>query len=154
MTHNVDAVTPRHKLPLLHVGQAQKEVFHNEALFLLDNLIAPVVQDVRNDPSTLSPQSGQSWLVGTAPTGDWAARDNNIASWSASGWIFTEPKAGTLVMDIHTGCFRIFQGGGWFVSNALSQVSGGTTVDNEARAAIHIIIELLRNFRFLPDTAP
>lgn len=35
--------TPRYKLPLLAIGQAQKELFHNEALILLDFLIHPIV---------------------------------------------------------------------------------------------------------------
>ena len=35
----LDARTPRHSLPLLYPGQAQKEVFVNEALARLDALV-------------------------------------------------------------------------------------------------------------------
>ena len=136
---------------MLHVGQAQKEIFHNEALYILDNIVAPVVQDIETDPAILSPEPGESWIVGIDPIGLWTAQENKIASWSENGWRFMEPKAGMLVMDTQAGCFRIFQESSWFVSNSLSGISGGTVVDDEARTAISSIIDLLRNFRFLPD---
>ena len=40
-------MTDRLLLPLLATAQAQKEVTHNEALTLVDLLLAPVVEAVR-----------------------------------------------------------------------------------------------------------
>ena len=49
--------TDRLSLPLLIAGQAQKELFHNEALQTLDTLVAAAVEDApANDP----PQSPSS----------------------------------------------------------------------------------------------
>lgn len=38
--------TARLKLPFLVPGQAQKELFHNEALQIIDMLVQPVVASV------------------------------------------------------------------------------------------------------------
>ncbi len=151
MTLSSDPSTHRHNLPLLHAAQAQKEIFHNTALAMLDTIVAPVVQDRASDPAMLTPVPGQCWIVGASATGPWQGRDNTIACWNENGWIFMEPKTGMLVSDVQSGCFRIFQGGGWFVPNILSTLTGGNTVDTEARATLNAIIELLRNFRFLPS---
>ena len=37
-------ITTRLKLPLLAAGQAQKEAWHNEALLLVDRLLAGVIE--------------------------------------------------------------------------------------------------------------
>ena len=58
-------------LPLLAPGQAQKELWHNEALALLDIAVQAVVEEVGRDAPPGAPQPGQCWIVGAAPTGDW-----------------------------------------------------------------------------------
>ncbi len=150
MTLETDSATDRHGFPLLHAGQAQKEIFHNEALVALDHIIMPVVETVADDPDSLTPEAGQSWLVSSSAPGAWAGEAGKIASWTINGWRIWEPKPGTYVFDRQADCFRIYQGSSWFVPLALSAPTGGTVIDVEARDMLVSIMEILRNFRLIP----
>ena len=58
--------TPRHQLPYLAVGQAQKEITHNQALVRIDALLQPLVEaELSAPPASLAEsQAGKCWLVG------------------------------------------------------------------------------------------
>ncbi len=150
MTLASQSETARHALPLLHVGQSQKEIFHNEALTRIDHIIMPVIETASDNPDVLVPEPGQSWLVLAPAQGEWTGHAGKIASWTENGWRYWEPKAGTHVFDRQADCFRIFHGDGWFAPTALPAPTGGTTIDVEARAAISSILGILRDFRFFP----
>ena len=47
-----------------------------------------------------APQPGQCWVVAPGAAGDWAGRENQIASWTAGGWRFVEPTAGFTAWDL------------------------------------------------------
>ena len=53
-----DPQTDRFALPLLQPGQAQKEMFHNEALAALDLLIQPAVEAVGVNTPPTAPRIG------------------------------------------------------------------------------------------------
>src|ERR1700712_2693463 len=84
----------RMKLPFLAVAQAQKETTHNEELALLDIAVQPVVQAIAPATAPSAPVVGQCWVVGTAPTGEWAGQAGALAGWSAGGWRFVSPFEG------------------------------------------------------------
>jgi Protein of unknown function (DUF2793) len=133
----------RWKLPLLAVGQMQKEVTHNEALTIVDALIAPVAQASGvNDPPA-SPLNGQCWLVGAAPTGAWTGAAQHLACWTSGGWRLIAPRAGQTVR-LAAGAVARFDGSGWIGPADISAPTGGTIVDSEARAAIAALIVELR----------
>lgn len=44
-------------------------------------------------PAT-SPVNGQSWALGTTPTGVWAGHGGQIASYVGEGWYFITPGPG------------------------------------------------------------
>ena len=67
----LDARTPRHSLPLLYPGQAQKEVFVNEALARLDAVAQPVVLASRAAPPT-SHAAGDTYLVVGPASDEWS----------------------------------------------------------------------------------
>lgn len=46
-----------------------------------------------------SPSTGQAWIVGTSPTGAWASNANDIAVYTARGWIFATPQIGLTVLN-------------------------------------------------------
>lgn len=48
------------------------------------------VQDIQNAPPS-APVNGQSWIVGTSPTGHWVGEANNIATWLDGDWAFSAP---------------------------------------------------------------
>lgn len=41
-----------------------------------------------------SPSLGDTYIIGAAPSGDWAAKAKNIAKWTARGWVYRAPAQG------------------------------------------------------------
>jgi Protein of unknown function (DUF2793) len=133
----------RWQLPLLAVGQSQKEVTHNEALVLIDALIAPVaVASGVNDPPS-APITGQIWLAGTAPTGVWTGFAMHLACWTSGGWRMIAPRSG-MTVRLESGSVMRFDGTAWLNPGQPVSPAGGAVVDIEARAAISVLIEALQ----------
>lgn len=156
-------LSDRLSLPLLSAGQAQKELYHNEALAILDLLGHAAVEDhgINTPPST--PSVGQCWVVGASPTGVWADHADAIAGWTSGGWRFIAPRAGMIVWDIGAGYWLHHDGSNWVIgaltassleiggvqvvgsqSAAIPDPTGGSFIDAEARAAITLILNALR----------
>lgn len=68
-------------LPLLAQGQAQKEVWHNKALAILDALVECLVNDKDLAVPPGAPAEGDRWMVAASPTGARAGRAAQIALW-------------------------------------------------------------------------
>ncbi|MGJ3648028.1 DUF2793 domain-containing protein [Sphingomonas sp. GlSt437] len=155
--------TSRLALPLLQAGQAQKELYHNEALALLDLTVAAAVESVGLDSPPASPTFGQCWIIGDAPTGDWSGHANALAGWTEGGWRFVTPRAGLSAWSTADAVFCRFDGIRWAVGDVpirrltaggvqvvgsqqpgIESPTGGTVVDPEARTAIAAILAALR----------
>lgn len=154
--------TPRWALPMLFAGQAQKEIFHNEALTLIDALLHGRAEsaDLTVPPSAAEP--GQCWVVAAGASGAWAEYEGAIACWTDGGWRFLTPKAG-LFIDLADRGHAIFHDGnqwrdaairndGLYVNDervvaerqpAVAAPFGGATIDTEARATIAAILAAL-----------
>lgn len=153
----------RFDLPFILPGQAQKELFHNEALAALDGLVHTAVAGAAATPPT-GPADGEAWIVAAGAGGEWAGRSGAIALHTAGGWRFVGPAAGMSVWDEAAGFARRWTGTGW--SNGALPVagieiggaqvvgsrqpdvpspSGGTIIDAEARAAIGALIVTLKS---------
>ena len=154
--------TPRFALPFILPGQAQKELFHNEALALLDLALHPVVEGPPIGEPPGGPEAGRCWIVAAAAGGDWTGRDNMLAMWSESGWRFLAPVPGTIAWNQSASLPLLWDGSQWregallcagLVVNGVQVVgprqasvpspSGGTIIDEEARAAINAITAAL-----------
>jgi hypothetical protein len=156
--------TERLSLPMIIPGQAQKELFHNEALQVIDIVLAAAVeQPPLNDPPA-NPAAGACYLVGDAPSGEWAAYAGSVASFGSAGWRFVAPVVGMTVSVKPTGAIATFGTTGWEIGSirgsqliidgnqvvgpraaAIADPSGGTTVDTEARTALEQILACLRH---------
>lgn len=155
--------TARLALPLLHAGQAQKELDHNEALALLDLAVQPVVEAIGLDVPPGSPAEGACWVVGDAPVGAWSGRAGAIAGWTAGGWRFVAPRAGLSawcagdgLVARHTGTewsigtariARLFVGSDQVIGArgpAIANPLGGDSIDTEARGALVAVLAALR----------
>lgn len=141
--------SPRHGLPYLHPGQAQKEAFVNEALARLDALIQSTVLAERADPPT-DPQPGDAYLVAPAASGDWLGEDDSIAVFQGAHWLFQSPAPGASLRRLDTGQGWLFLNG-WSAAVEPTEPSGGTTVDAEARAAIAALTSALRHSGIFPS---
>lgn len=156
-------ITPRWALPLLFAGQAQKEIFHNEALGTIDALLHgwALSADVASPPA--DPAIGQCWIVAAGATGVWAGQGDAIACWTQGGWRFIAPMAGMRIAVADRGHALHHDGDQWrdapvradglFIhddqvvgprQSAISTPVGGTTIDAEARNAIANILAALR----------
>ncbi|MEC3949772.1 DUF2793 domain-containing protein [Sphingobium sp. HWE2-09] len=156
-------MTPRWALPLLFAGQAQKEVFHNEALTLVDALLHGRVEsaDLASPPG--APTIGQCWIVADGASGDWAGRADAIALWSEGGWRFVAPRAGLrlFVGDRDHALFHDgtqwracpIRGDGLYIDDervvgprmaAIAAPAGGSVIDAEARSTVAGILAALR----------
>lgn len=156
-------VTERLSLPLLSPGQAQKELFHNEALQLLDSLVAPAVEEGPTNDPPASPVIGLCYLIGEAPTGEWIDYKNYLAAYTSAGWRFLPPASGMAIFVKSSSTVATFGSAGWEMGvlrgsqllidgdqvvgsrgPAIADPSGGSSVDAEARAAIAAILATLR----------
>lgn len=157
------SASPRFGLPFLAPGQAQKELFHNEALATLDCALHACVEDVLAAPPG-APEPGQAWIVAAGSTGAWADKTGQLAGWTEGGWRFVSPTPGMIVWNKAEGHWIHWRGSGWaqgswpvssltiggvqVVGARLPDVpspSGGTIIDAEARAAIGLLIATLKS---------
>ncbi|HZG08817.1 MAG TPA: DUF2793 domain-containing protein [Allosphingosinicella sp.] len=158
----MNEATPRFDLPFILPGQAQKEMFHNEALTRIDALLHAAVEGSRPAPPE-APADGECWIVESPAAGAWADREQMLAMWTGSGWRFVAPSEAMSVWNKASNMPWRWTSGGWAAAEVRasrlivdgSQVvakrqpgvpspSGGTTIDAEARAAVDLLIVALR----------
>jgi hypothetical protein len=154
----------RFALPFIMPGQAQKELFHNEALALADALLHSAVEDGPIATPPDSPLAGQCWIVGVGATGAWSGKAHALAVWTDGGWRFAAPVAGMKVWKKGAGLWLHWTGSSWSGGEfpaakiivggkqvvgqrqpAVPSPSGGTVIDAEARAAVAALIVALKS---------
>ena len=140
-----EEATARHALPNLFVGQAQKEVTHNEALARIDALLHPVVQGwVTTPPAPNTTDDGKCWLIKGPAIGVWAGKENHIARWSGGSWRYLNPSNG-MALWLASDQVRLFYiTTAWIKADAIAAPSGGSVIDVEARIAVGLILGHLR----------
>jgi len=107
--------TARLSLPFILAQQAQKHVTHNEALLALDALVQPVVASRSLTVPPTNVLSGEAYIVGAVPIGDWAGHANEIAVWRSGAWMFHDPAEGWQAYVADARELVVFQAGGWIV---------------------------------------
>lgn len=155
--------TARLALPLLQPGQAQKEIWHNEALALLDLLVQPAAVATAATTPPAAPVAGQCWVLGAAPAGAWSGQAQAVAGWTAGGWRFAPAVEGMTLWVGGSAGFVRFADGAWTAGAlrgstltlagdqvvgarqpAIAGPGGGGTTDAAARTAIEAILTVLR----------
>jgi hypothetical protein len=142
------SATPRFSLPLLFAGQAQKEFTVNEAHALCDALLHAACEGAAAAPPP-DPADGDTWLVASGATGEWAGQDGAIAARQGGNWLFVAPLEGMRLFDGATGQVLLYRSG-WQRPAAPVAPSGGVVIDAEARAAIAELISALSDAGVLP----
>lgn len=155
--------TQRLRLPLLSAGQAQKEIVHNEALQLIDVVLAGAVEEAPRSTPPSAPTAGQCFIVGPEPTGEWIGYADHLAAFAAAGWRYLPPAEGMTVLVRTARAAATYSGGSWEIGQlrgsavhvdgqqvlaarqaAIGSPAGGAVVDNEARLAINAMLAALR----------
>lgn len=67
----------------------------------------PTVNGPHADPATLTPTSGQTWLVDDPAVGKWAAHAGELATFNGETWEFTSAEEGSRVID-GNGRMRVY----------------------------------------------
>lgn len=107
--------TPKLSMPELSVSQAGKEITHNQALAILDQLVQPVVLDKDLATPPGSPANGAAYIIAAAATGAWSGKSGQVAYWlsSAAAWSFYAPLDGWSVWVADEAKRYGYLGGTW-----------------------------------------
>lgn len=112
--------TPKLQMPELVVGQAGKELTHNQALAVLDQLAQAVVVDKDLTAPPGSPANGSMYIVAAGATGVWSGQSGKLAYWltTVAAWTFITPADGWFawVADESKRYERV--SGAWILSTA------------------------------------
>lgn len=138
------AATPRHALPLLFAGQAQKEFYVNECLARIDVLLHAAVEGALSAPPT-EPATGACWIVAGGASGDWLGLEGYLAGWDGEQWTFVQPRPGMVLRNNGTGALLRYDGG-WAGIVSPAAPAGGAVVDTEARATLSSLLNALTEF--------
>jgi len=142
------AATPRHGLPYLYPGQAQKEVFVNQAHALIDALLHPAIEGEASAPPP-DPVSGETWLIGHGSTAEWEGHAGQLGIYLGEQWLFIIPRAGMLVLDKGSGQQIRFTDR-WERPAVPPVPNGGDTIDREARDTLAILVEAMKSAGIFP----
>ncbi len=86
--------TSRLGTPLIRAGQATQEPLYNELAQRLDIAATLTFLDFDLNTPPGSPADGDTYKIGGAPTGVWAAHANEIAIGYNSSWYYINPASG------------------------------------------------------------
>lgn len=132
--------TPIMGLPMLVAGQAQKEITHNEALVMIDALVAGMAVAGGVNTPAAQPQPGQCWLVGDSPTGPWSGRAGALAIWTVGGWRFAQLPVHSVIRVGAAAVQYRRTPTGWAPPATILDPAGGTVIDSECRIAVNQLI--------------
>lgn len=141
------STTPVAGLPLLVPGQAQKEFFLNQALFVLDALHPNAVAASQSAPPAAIEDSA-CFRVTSPAIQDWEGHEDNIAVGIGGDWHFVAPREGMHVFDCEAGQWLVFRSG-WRSAAGPVLAASGSIIDTEARTALAQLIEALRHIGIL-----
>ncbi|QTL01903.1 DUF2793 domain-containing protein [Aquabacter sp. L1I39] len=75
-----------------------------------------------------SPATGDTYVIGTSPSGAWAGRAGQFARWTGTAWYFSAPAVGAMAID--TTALELYMRGSSAWNIRSLQVAGSTITDN------------------------
>ena len=104
------------QMPLLIPNQSGKEVTHNEALIIIDNLLKNVVvdKDLTEPPANVN--DNDLYIVGANASGDWINMDKYLAFYD-NGWRFIEPRENFIFYVLDENKFYKYSNNDWIELN-------------------------------------
>lgn len=99
--------------------------------------LSDVIDNTVSDPSSLSPNINDAWIVAATGAGDWAGHDNTIAKWDGSSWTYYSPAANdqtSVSTGANAGKVYTWSGTAWSTTlvaskSSLSQVTAATATN-------------------------
>jgi hypothetical protein len=155
--------TARLGIPMLSSGQAQKEIYHNEALQTLDAIVAGNVEEPPRVSPPATPPIGACYIIAAGAIGVWSGKQDNLACFTAGGWRMIPPVDGMTAYVRSTSMWAVYRNSAWEIGTlrgsvlnfggqqvvgargaAIAAPAGGSMIDVEARAAIGQLLAALR----------
>ena len=129
--------TPKLGMPELSVSQASKEITHNQALAVLDQVAQLTVISRASTPPG-SPANGAAYIITATATGAWAGKETQIAYWltAVAAWQFIVPANGWLAWSNTDAKTYRLESGAW----AELAAGGGGGMTNPMTTAGDIIV--------------
>jgi hypothetical protein len=75
-------------IPYIDTNQSQPDVTHNDALVMIQVLLANGVWQIGLNTPPSSPVNGDAYVIGTSPSGIWVGKDNCIAAYYQDQWYY------------------------------------------------------------------
>ncbi|WP_373355266.1 DUF2793 domain-containing protein [Pseudoroseicyclus sp. CXY001] len=132
--------SPRLKLPYMQAAQAQKHVTHNEALQMLDALVALVVTSFDATEPPADPAEGEVHALGAGASGAWEGQAGRLAIFAGGGWLFVPPKEGWLAWDAGAGAYRRRAASSWVAFEPESQNLDGIGIGTSWNATNRLAV--------------
>ncbi len=109
---------------------------------MIDSMLQGGVSDSLSTPPG-NPSEGEAIRVLPSSTGVWAQREDQLAIWIGGSWHYVLPALGMMIFGRAASIMLHFNAG-WKTASEPAVPVGGTTVDNEARAAVSDLIRALK----------
>lgn len=122
-------------IALVEQSQAQKEITINQAITRLDAILNTGAKSRSTATPPTSPASGDLYIVGNSPTGDWAGQAGKIAYFDAI-WRFITPNEGIKLWVNDEDLIAIYNGTNWLLDGVVTQSGSSYTLansDNKSR---------------------
>lgn len=85
------------------------------------------ILEIENDPSTLTPSTNYTYIVGTSPVGVWAGKANQLARYNGVDWDFIIPTEPHKVYVEDASRFYEFDGTNWVAKGQTLVKTDGST---------------------------
>lgn len=141
--------SPKLGLPYIQPAQAQKHVTHNEAIEVLDAITQLVVSQFDATSPPALPVEGDTFALGSTPSGAWASNPNEIAFFSGGGWLFLPPIPGWRAWGQSEEELRIWDGSNWVSAipslDSVEMLGINSTADTTNRLSVSSDASLFNN---------
>lgn len=96
---------------------------YNADLKKLDTCVLLSVKKIGDNAPPGSPASGDRYIVGSAPSGDWSGHAGELAAYISAAWVFYSVSEGWLLWNEDTDAVLGFDGTNWINALSLQQAS-------------------------------
>jgi hypothetical protein len=93
----MSSISSRLGIEMIPTSAGDAVAIHNQSIARLDGLVQASVKSRVLSAAPASPATGDTYLIKPTATGSWTGRDNHLAYWNGTTWLFTAPKVGMIV---------------------------------------------------------
>lgn len=130
----------------------------------MDVLVAGCVEEPPRSTPPAAPVAGQSFIVSSSPSGEWASFPDHVAAYTGGGWRYIPPISGMCFYVRSEQTPAHYRDGVWEIGTVrasslvvagdqvvgsraapIANPAGGSVIDVEARAALTAVLSALRS---------